>query len=277
MTRSKTFGTVAAALFLCLVGLATLKVGAAETVKPKHAQSLWMRPAAHLGVSLEDVGPDDVSRLKLDAERGVIVTDAKPDGPAGKAGIKEGDVIVRFQGETVQSAAQLARLVGETPAGRTVSIEVLRDGESKTVSATLDERRGALARGFDVPMPPTSRPLPTWIGRRWPGRRAPWSAATDWSRGGRAWGSRSRSSRASLPVTSRCRASRGSSFRASRREPGRGGRAPGRRRHPEDRRSRGARSRRSPGRGLPCRRRERACRNRATRGAGRGSVGQDAR
>jgi serine protease Do len=151
MTRWKTFGALAAAVSLAAFGLVTSRVGAAEKTRSKHA-SPWMRPAAHLGVSLEDVGPDDVSRLKLEAERGVIVADVKPDAPAAKAGMKEGDVIVRFQGDTVQSAAQLARLVGETPPGRTVSIEVLRDGASKTLTATLEERR--LARGLELPEAP---------------------------------------------------------------------------------------------------------------------------
>src|SRR5262249_49567338 len=100
---------------------------------------------------LEDVGPDDVSRLKLEAERGVIVTSVKADAPAAKAGIKEGDVIVRFQGETVQSAAQLARLVAEPPSGRAVSIDVAREGGGKTFTATLDEGRLA---GLEMPEPP---------------------------------------------------------------------------------------------------------------------------
>lgn len=159
MTRWKTFGVLAAAASLAVLGVVTLKVGAAEKTRDKEPFGRRMRPAAHLGVSLEDVGPDDVSRLKLDAERGVIVTDVKPDTPAAKGGFKDGDVIVRFQGETVQSAAQLARLVGETPSGRTVSVEVMRDGESRTLSATLDERR--LARGFDLPEPPMPPDAPS--------------------------------------------------------------------------------------------------------------------
>jgi serine protease Do len=158
MTRWKTFGA-STAVALAALGLVTLKVGAADKVKEKEAFGHRLRPAAHLGVTLEDVGPDDVSRLKLDAERGVIVTDVKPDTPAARAGLKDGDVIVRFQGETVQSAAQLARLVGETPPGRTVSVEVLRDGGSRTLSATLDERR--LARGLDVPEPPMPPEAPS--------------------------------------------------------------------------------------------------------------------
>jgi S1-C subfamily serine protease len=76
---------------------------------------------------------------------------------AEKAGIKDGDVILRYQGENVLSAAQLARLVRETPAGRTVSLEVSRGGASQKLSATLAEgpdRFSFFDRDFDVPVPP---------------------------------------------------------------------------------------------------------------------------
>lgn len=93
---------------------------------------------AHLGVNLDDVSADDVARLKLDEERGAVVSSVSDDSPAEKAGLQKGDVIVRYQGETVHSAAQLARLVRETPAGRRVSIEVSRDGAEQRLTATLE-------------------------------------------------------------------------------------------------------------------------------------------
>jgi len=163
MSRWTAFGVLGAALALAGLALVPITVKAAD--RSKEHGGVWMRPGAHLGVTLEDVGPDDVGRLKLEAERGALVKDVKPEGPAAKAGLKEGDVIVRFQGETVQSVGQLARLVGETPPGRKVTIDVLRDGASATLSATLDERRVALARGFgdfdvpEAPFPPDA-PLP---------------------------------------------------------------------------------------------------------------------
>jgi serine protease Do len=86
--------------------------------------------------------------------------------PAEKAGLKQGDVIVRFDGEAVRSSAQLARLVAETPSGRAVAIEVTRGGATQKLTATLADRG---AHGFrfhsddgrdfsfempDVPEPP---------------------------------------------------------------------------------------------------------------------------
>lgn len=90
-----------------------------------------------LGVSLEDVSADDVGRLKLAGERGAVVSDVQEGSAAEKAGVKEGDVIVRFAGQDVWSAAQLARLVRETPPGRTVDLEVSRSGSIQKLSVAL--------------------------------------------------------------------------------------------------------------------------------------------
>lgn len=83
-----------------------------------------------LGVSLEETEG---------ALRGAKVRSVEEGSPAAKAGIEEGDVVVRFDGEAVRSASQLVRLVGETPAGRSVAIEVSRGGATRTLEATLAE------------------------------------------------------------------------------------------------------------------------------------------
>lgn len=136
-----------------------------------------------LGVSLEETEG---------ALRGARVRSVEEDSPAAKAGIKEGDVVVRFDGEAVRSATQLARLVGETPAGRPVAIEVSRDGATQKLEATLAEggRRVRVLGGpgmrefafempdidVDVPEPPAPpdaprAPLPhAWAWRGEDGR-----------------------------------------------------------------------------------------------------------
>jgi membrane-associated protease RseP (regulator of RpoE activity) len=111
-----------------------------------------------LGVSLEETEG---------ALRGAKVRSVEEDSPAAKAGIKEGDVVVRFDGEAVRSASQLARLVGETPAGRSVAIEVSRGGATQKLEATLAEggRRvrvlgGPGMREFAFEMPDVEVPEP---------------------------------------------------------------------------------------------------------------------
>jgi len=76
------------------------------------------------------------------AEGGVVVDTVESESPADKAGIKRSDVIVEFDGEHVRSARQFARLVQETPTGRTVKATITRDGQRRDVQITPDERRG---------------------------------------------------------------------------------------------------------------------------------------
>jgi serine protease Do len=71
--------------------------------------------------------------------RGASVRSVAEASAAEKAGIKEGDVIVRFDGEAVRSASHLRRLVAETPAGRAVAIDVARGGATQKLTATLGE------------------------------------------------------------------------------------------------------------------------------------------
>ena len=92
---------------------------------------------ARLGVSLEDVRAEDVARLKLAEERGAVVKEVVKGSAAEKAGLKEDDVILSYQGERVGSAAQLRRLVRETPGGRHVTIEASRAGAAQRLTATL--------------------------------------------------------------------------------------------------------------------------------------------
>jgi serine protease Do len=113
-----------------------------------------------LGIDIEDVHGDDVARLKLAEERGALVRGVASGSAAEKAGLKEGDVILGYQGEKVWSSIQFRRLVRETPAGRKVSLEISRGGALQRLAASVEETRDSeMARGedsfhFDVPMPP---------------------------------------------------------------------------------------------------------------------------
>jgi serine protease Do len=126
---------------------------------------------ARLGVVLEDVRADDVARLKLAEERGALVKEVVKGSAAEKAGLKDGDVILSYQGERVGSAAQLRRLVRETPPGRHVTIEASRGGASQRLTASLEGNDDHELLGddsfrfnmpdfkFNVPVPPVP-PVP---------------------------------------------------------------------------------------------------------------------
>jgi len=92
-----------------------------------------------LGLVPADVTRDEVMRLGLKEESGALVKEVVADGPAAKAGLKKDDVITRFGRTPVESAAQLRRLISETPPGRTVSLSIVRDRRSIEVSVTLGE------------------------------------------------------------------------------------------------------------------------------------------
>lgn len=100
--------------------------------------------SAYLGVDITEVTPERVGALKLKEEQGVEVLMVDQDSPAGKAGLKEHDVILTLNGAEVESGAQLRRMIHETPPGRTVTLGISRDGQQQTVKAQLADRRKAL-------------------------------------------------------------------------------------------------------------------------------------
>ena len=115
------------------------------------SQLLALDGAAWLGVTLKDITADKVRDLKLPGEYGALVESVDADSPAAKAGLQKGDVIVEFAGERVRSEAQLRRLIRETPAGRTVSLQVIRDGQARVLNAKLQSRTNHYNFNVQVP------------------------------------------------------------------------------------------------------------------------------
>src|SRR6202007_2773820 len=114
---------------------------------------------AYMGVDIADITPERLSALKLKDERGVEVTMVDQDAPAGKAGVKEHDVILTMNGTTVESGAQLRRMIRETPAGRVVTLGISRDGQPVTIKVQLADRHKSNAwmshgKDFKFEMPP---------------------------------------------------------------------------------------------------------------------------
>ncbi len=123
---------------------------------------LWGEDAgsnSYLGVDVADVTTDRLGALKLKEEKGAEVTMVDQDAPAGKAGIKEHDVILTMNGAPVESAAQLRRMIHETPAGRVITLGLSRDGQLLTVKVQLSDRQkefaylGPKSKDFHFVMP----------------------------------------------------------------------------------------------------------------------------
>jgi hypothetical protein len=102
---------------------------------------------SYLGVDISDVTTERLSALKLKEEKGVEVTMVDQDAPAGKAGLKEHDVILTMNGTTIESGAQLRRMIHEMPPGRVVTLGLSRDGSPMTVKVQLADKHKAFAMG----------------------------------------------------------------------------------------------------------------------------------
>jgi predicted metalloprotease with PDZ domain len=139
-------------------------------------QLLHSTSQGYLGVDLADVDQEKAQALKLKEVRGAIITLIDHDAPAGQIGLKVNDVVVKLNGQPVEGAEQLRRMLREIPAGRNVSIEISRDGNIQTLAVQLADRRvmehdvwakigsgsdtfsqapgmGILAGGGDAPLP----------------------------------------------------------------------------------------------------------------------------
>ncbi|MBZ5521138.1 MAG: PDZ domain-containing protein [Acidobacteriia bacterium] len=117
---------------------------------------------SYLGVMIQDVTSDRVGALKLKEERGVEVTMVDQDAPAGKAGLKEHDVILDYNGARVESEQQLRRMINETPPGRTATLGISRDGAPMTIKVQVGDRAKIVA---DYSHPRTHDELETMVPR----------------------------------------------------------------------------------------------------------------
>ncbi len=107
--------------------------------------------SSYLGVNISDVTTDRLGALKLKEEKGVEITMVDQDAPAGKAGLKEHDVILTMNNTAVESGAQLRRMIHETPPGRVVTLGISRDGQPMTVKVQLaDEHKEFGMTGHDM-------------------------------------------------------------------------------------------------------------------------------
>ena len=90
-----------------------------------------------LGVSIQKLTPELAESMGTDGAQGALVASVTPDSPAAKAGVQPGDVIRRWDGKAVDEPGTLSMLVAGTPIGKTVPVELNRDGKSKDVEVTV--------------------------------------------------------------------------------------------------------------------------------------------
>jgi serine protease Do len=94
-----------------------------------------------LGVSITEVGDEDVDRLKLREPKGVLVRSVMPGEPADKGGVKPNDVVIVLDGTRLDTPRDLQRVVATTPVGKRVKMVVLRQGKETEVEVTIGKYR----------------------------------------------------------------------------------------------------------------------------------------
>jgi len=95
----------------------------------------------YLGVDLADVDQEKAQALKLKEVRGAVITLIDHDAPAGQKGLKVNDVVLEVNGQAVEGAEQLRRMLREIPARRKVTLKYSRDGNVQTLELELADRR----------------------------------------------------------------------------------------------------------------------------------------
>jgi serine protease Do len=166
---------------LAAILLAGAGAGAAF-LPPAHAQTAPARATraleifggrgSQIGVTVRDVDEGEAKTNKLAAPTGVVIEEVSEDSPAARAGLKQGDIVVEFDGERVRSMRQFTRLVQETPVGRKTQTAVMRAGQRINVTVEPREADGfVFADGklsalhdlaqdfqFEFPSPPPAAP-----------------------------------------------------------------------------------------------------------------------
>ncbi len=140
------------------VRLAFLALTLTAAFAMPHAALAAARP--WLGVYTQEITSDLRDGLDLHDDAGVLVSRVVPGGPAARAGLRQGDVIVRFNSRTVESPQDLARMVGEARDRQQVALQVLRRGERRIFPVTLASRADADETPVapSAPSPPPSPP-----------------------------------------------------------------------------------------------------------------------
>lgn len=90
-----------------------------------------------LGVTMQPMSPELARSFGLEGDRGALVADVVKDGPAAKAGLRNGDVILEFDGKVIHEMNELPRFVAATPVGKSVTIKALRDGKPQEFTVSV--------------------------------------------------------------------------------------------------------------------------------------------
>ncbi|MBB2485906.1 DegQ family serine endoprotease [Mitsuaria sp. WAJ17] len=115
---------------------------------------------ARLGITIQDVNQGFADSFKLPRPEGALVANIEEGSAGAKAGLKSGDVILKFNGQPIVASSDLPALVGQAMPGETATLEVWRHGKLETLKASLGddgEKKGRLAKSDDAAGPQQGR------------------------------------------------------------------------------------------------------------------------
>lgn len=114
---------------------------------------------AWLGVAIQPVTEEIAASFGLSKAKGALIADVMADSPAEKAGLKQGDILVTFDGKEIKDARQLQLAVAEAPIGKQLVAEIYRDGKPLRVTVQLASGESAAAK-----KPRSTKSAATWLG-----------------------------------------------------------------------------------------------------------------
>src|SRR4029077_2541247 len=103
-----------------------------------------------IGVQIQPVTSDIADSLGLKKAEGALVAEPQANGPAAKAGIESGDVIIAVNGEAVKDARELARTIGGLAPGNAVKLNVVHKGQDKVINLTLGQLPNTVEAKADI-------------------------------------------------------------------------------------------------------------------------------
>lgn len=115
-----------------------------------------------LGVGIQSLDPKLSKQFGLDRPTGALIGQVEPGSPADKSGLKAGDVVLTFNGKSIGGSGDLPPIVAATPVGKSVPVEVLREGKRRTITVTvgkLDESGDGVAASGESGGTLQSKPL----------------------------------------------------------------------------------------------------------------------
>ena len=102
-----------------------------------------------LGVSIQELTPELASQFGITETKGVLVSDVMDDSPAKKAGFERADVIIEYDGKSMDSPTHLRNAVAQTAVGKKVVVKIIRDKKPKTIDLTIVEQPKSMSQSGD--------------------------------------------------------------------------------------------------------------------------------